>query len=228
MKRSEINAVIKEMEAFFAKYNFNLPDFCKWTPEEWQSKGHEYDEIRDNKLGWDVTDYCLGNFSKDGLGLVTIRNGNQHNNKYSKVYAEKAMYMRSGQHSLLHFHWTKTEDIINRAGGTFIIHMYEADRETEEVSDRDVLIHSDGREYYVPAGTGIVLLPGQSLTIMPYQYHDFDVPADSEAVLLGEVSQCNDDDTDNRFIGLAPRFPELIEDEEPYRLLCFEYPEAKD
>ena len=28
-----------------------LPPFCNFTPEEWQSKGHEYDEVRDCMLG---------------------------------------------------------------------------------------------------------------------------------------------------------------------------------
>ena len=44
------------------------------------------------------------------------------------------------------------------------------------------------------------------------------------AVLIGEVSQCNDDNTDNRFNPPAGRFPEIEEDEPPYRLLCNEYP----
>ena len=29
-----------------------------------QTKGHEYDEIRDNQLGWDVTDYGMGDYGK--------------------------------------------------------------------------------------------------------------------------------------------------------------------
>ena len=51
MKRSEINAVIKRFEKLLEEHRFELPPFCKWTPEEWQTKGHEYDEIRDNMLG---------------------------------------------------------------------------------------------------------------------------------------------------------------------------------
>jgi len=47
------------------------------------------------------------------------------------------------------------------------------------------------------------------------------------AVLLGEVSQCNDDNTDNRFNPPVGRFPTIEEDEPPYRLLCNEYPRAK-
>ena len=41
--------------------------FCHWTPEEWKEKGEEYDEIRDNMLGWDITDYGQGDFDKCGF-----------------------------------------------------------------------------------------------------------------------------------------------------------------
>ena len=37
------------------------------TPEEWKTKGHEFDEIRDNMLGWDITDYGMGDFDKYGF-----------------------------------------------------------------------------------------------------------------------------------------------------------------
>ena len=74
MKRSEINKALKELEAMCAKYKCYLPPFCSFTPEEWQEKGHEYDEVRDCMLGWDITDYGLGNFDKFGFSLITIRN----------------------------------------------------------------------------------------------------------------------------------------------------------
>ena len=83
MKRSEINALIKKSEAFIASFQFALPPFCNWSPEDWKTKGHECDEIRDNMLGWDITDYGLGKFEKYGMILITIRNGNQNNPKYT-------------------------------------------------------------------------------------------------------------------------------------------------
>ena len=51
MKRSEINALIKKSEAFIASFQFALPPFCNWSPEDWKTKGHECDEILDNMLG---------------------------------------------------------------------------------------------------------------------------------------------------------------------------------
>ena len=62
MKRSKINQCIREMEALIREHGFALPPFCHWTPEEWKEKGEEYDEIRDNMLGWDITDYGQGDF----------------------------------------------------------------------------------------------------------------------------------------------------------------------
>lgn len=226
MKRSEINAVIKRFEKLLEEHRFELPPFCKWTPEEWQTKGHEYDEIRDNMLGWDVTDYGMGDFAHLGLALITIRNGNVHNPKYTKTYAEKIIMCDSGQVSPMHFHWHKMEDIINRGGNDIHFTLYNA-TEDEQLADTPVKIFSDGRCYTVPAGETVVLKPGQSLSLYPYYYHEFVIP-EGGPVLIGEVSMCNDDNTDNRFLNPLGRFPTIEEDEPPYRLLCNEYPKAAD
>lgn len=225
MKRSEINQVIKDMEKLADSIGFRLPPFCNWTVEEWGEKGKEYDEIRDNMLGWDITDYGLGNWRKVGFGLITLRNGNKKNPKDNKTYAEKLLMLKEGQHSPMHFHWTKTEDIINRGGGNLIIHVYNAD-EDEGLGNSEVLVRSDGRSYYVEAGTAVKLHPGESITLSPFQYHDFVVEEGTGDVLIGEVSMCNDDNTDNRFLENVGRFPVIEEDEKPYRLLCFEYPQS--
>ena len=228
MKRSEINAVIKKFEALLEEHRFALPPYLSFTPEEWQEKGHEYDEIRDNKLGWDVTDYGEGNFDTLGLALITIRNGNVNMaDKYPKPYAEKIIMCDSGQISPMHFHWNKMEDIINRGGNDILFTFYNANKETEEFEDTDVTLIQDGRRYTVPAGTQVALKPGESITLYPYLYHEFIIPEGGPA-LIGEVSMCNDDDTDNRFKNPLGRFPTIEEDEAPYRLLCTEYPPARD
>ena len=64
-------------------------------------------------LGWDITDFGLGDFDRAGFGLITIRNGNQHQqDKYPKPYAEKLLFMRDNMYAPMHFHWNKMEDII--------------------------------------------------------------------------------------------------------------------
>lgn len=228
MKRSQINKALKELEAMCEKHSFYLPPFCHMTPEEWENAGHEYDEVRDCMLGWDITDFGQGDFDKVGFSLITIRNGNRNMaDKYPKVYAEKILYLKEGQYAANHFHWYKTEDIINRGGGNCLIRVYRSLPDEQIDYDSPVTVHMDGREVVVPAGTQVRLRPGESIYIPQYLYHDFAVEQGTGAVLLGEVSQCNDDNTDNRFLPPVGRFPAIEEDEPPYRLLCNEYPKAK-
>ena len=52
----------QEFAAILKEYRFQLPPYLSFTPEAWQDKGHEYDEIRDNALGWDIPDYGEGRF----------------------------------------------------------------------------------------------------------------------------------------------------------------------
>ena len=180
-------------------------------------------------LGWDITDYGSGDFDHVGFSLITIRNGNRNMaDKYPKVYAEKLLYLKEGQYALNHFHWYKTEDIINRGGGNVLIRVYNSLPNEEIDYESDVLVQTDGYERYVPAGTQIRLTPGESIYVRQYMYHDFSVEPGTGPVLLGEVSQCNDDNTDNRFNPPSGRFPAIEEDEAPYRLLCNEYPAAKE
>ncbi len=227
MKRSEINALIKENEAFIKENKFALPPFCNWTPEEWAEKGHECDEIRDNMLGWDVTDYGLEDYYNKGLFLVTIRNGNQTNPKYSKPYAEKLLISDEEQLCTMHFHWKKQEDIINRGGGTMCMQLYNSTPNEDLDRENPVTVVCDGVEKTVPAGTILEFATGESCTLTPGMYHAFWSKKGTGKTLIGEVSQCNDDNTDNRFHEQMGRFPKIEEDEAPYRLLCNEYPAAK-
>lgn len=228
MKRSKINQVIKDMESLLRNQRFKIPSFGSWSVEDWKQVGHEYDEIRDNKLGWDITDFGMGKFEEIGFSLFTIRNGNMKmQEKYKKTYAEKLLMLYEGQAAALHYHVNKMEDIINRGGNDVYITVYNGAKDGA-ILQTAVEVHSDGKCEIVPAGTKILLRPGQSITITPYMYHDFQVPNTGGAVLLGEVSMCNDDENDNFFYDSSVgRFPVIEEDEIPYRLLCNEYPPAK-
>lgn len=227
MKRSEINKIIKRFEKAAKENGFNLPPFCGWTPEDWESKNHEYDEIRDNMLGWDVTDYGMGDYDNLGLALITIRNGNTKMDKYTKTYAEKLVYVEGKQVSPMHFHWEKMEDIINRGGSKAIFTLYNATKDDQMDKESDVMISRDGRNYKVKAGEPVVLAPGESISLYPYTYHEFCLEDGADYALMGEVSMCNDDNVDNKFYKPLGRFPKIEEDEAPYRLLCNEYPKAK-
>ena len=79
----------------------------------------------------------------------------------------------------------------------------------------------DGVRRTVPAGGIVRLTPGESITLMPYCYHEF--WAERGRALIGEVSLVNDDNTDNCFYGTVGRFPSIDEDEPPLHLLVNDY-----
>ena len=222
MNRSEINKIIDDAIAFAAKMNFLLPPFAHWTPKELRSKGDEYREIFDNKLGWDITDFGSGDFLRIGLTMLTIRNGNYSNPKYPKPYAEKLLIVEEGQVTPYHYHALKMEDIINRGGGTLIVKAYNSVNE-KKIADTDVLVSMDGRSYTAKAGTEIKVKPGESITLHPKVFHTFWAELGRGKILLGEVSKVNDDYTDNYFLDKVGRFPEITEDEPIRHLLYSEY-----
>lgn len=225
MKRSEINRLILEATEFFRAQNFHLPPFAYWTPGQWQDKGPECDEIRDNLLGWDLTDFGSGDFHATGLLLFTLRNGNQASPKYAKPYAEKIMIVREHQVTPMHFHWSKMEDIINRGGGDLVIELNHADPENEgEFLDTPFQVTLDGVARTFDPGEIVRLNPGASITLERHIYHRF--WAEGATTLVGEVSCVNDDSADNRFHEPIGRFPEIEEDEPAVHLLCTEYPPA--
>ncbi|MDY4976234.1 MAG: D-lyxose/D-mannose family sugar isomerase [Clostridia bacterium] len=226
MKRSELNRIMRDAVAFIDSMNVKLPPFAFWSPEEWAEKGSEYDEIRDNMLGWDVTDFGSGDFQKIGLLMFTLRNGNFHDKRYVKPYAEKLLIVEEEQITPYHFHWSKMEDIINRGGGNLMVKVYNSTKD-EDFDTTPVTIMSDGRTYQVEAGSVLRLTPGESISIQSGMYHSFWGEKGTGKILLGEVSKVNDDRIDNRFYETTGRFPAIEEDEKPLYLLGNEYPAAK-
>jgi D-lyxose ketol-isomerase len=226
MKRSEINLLLSQAREFFESHAFKLPPFCCWSPEQWRSIGSEADEIRDNELGWDVTDYGLDRFLEVGLLLFTIRNGNYRaRNTYPKGYAEKIMMVREEQLTPYHYHWNKREDIINRGGGNLVVTLYRSD-DRNGFSDEHFSVSIDGIRRAVAPDDTVILSPGESICLEPFVYHSFYGAKGTGSVMVGEVSDVNDDKADNCFSEQLGRFPEIIEDEAPLFYLCTEYPVA--
>jgi len=222
MKRSELNTIMRDAVAFVKDMKFPLPPFAFWSPEDWTTKGHDYDEIRDNMLGWDITDFGSGDYKKIGLLMFTLRNGNFNDKvKYVKPYAEKLLIVEEGQITPYHFHWSKMEDIINRGGGDLLVQVYNSDAK-EDFATTDVPLAIDGHRYTVSAGSVVRIRPGESISIQSGMYHKF--WAEGGRTLLGEVSKVNDDRVDNRFHDPVGRFPAIEEDEPALCLLGNEYP----
>ena len=222
MKRSEINNIMQDADAFIQENGFRLPPFAYWTPADWKTKGPETREIIEHQLGWDITDFGQGDFRQTGLFLFTIRNGTlrELKNGRGKVYAEKIMVVEVGQITPMHFHWAKTEDIINRGGGRLVIQLYNSTPD-EKLADTDVNISMDGVSHTVKAGGLVTLSPGESITLPTNCYHKF--WGDESRVLVGEVSVVNDDNVDNRFYESVGRFPEVEEDQPPLYYLTSDY-----
>lgn len=229
MKRSEINRLIRDAVMFTDSLQFKLPPFARWTPDQWHRQGSEADEIRLHRLGWDITDFGKGDFARCGLVLFTIRNGrpgaSEDVGAGTKTYCEKLMVVGEDQVTPMHFHWSKTEDIINRGGGTMVCEVHNATSD-DKLSDQTVRVSTDGVVRGVSAGTRIEFGPGESITLPPRLYHAFWARKGTGRVLAGEVSTVNDDETDNRFLEPLGRFPAIDEDEPPQFLLCNEYPPA--
>ena len=223
MKRSEINRLIREANDFFARHQFLLPPFAGWQASQWRQVGAKANEIRRAGLGWDITDFGSGEFYKKGLTLFTIRNGVPGDPK-SKTYCEKLMMVREEQVTPLHFHFAKTEDIINRGGGKLALRFFWADAGEGLDKSKPIELSIDGVVRKVTPGETVVLEPGESVTIPRMLYHDFWAVSGHGPVMAGEVSSVNDDKTDNRFLEAPGRFPKIEEDEAPAFLLCGEYP----
>jgi D-lyxose ketol-isomerase len=220
MKRSEVNSIISHAKNFFSLNHFLLPEWAFWPPTAWQGMYERCSEIVENKLGWDITDFGSGDFSKKGLALFTIRNGNWIKN--DKPYCEKIMVSLEGQVTPMHFHWKKTEDIINRGGGNLVMELYGSNPDSMP-DEGNIHVSIDGLLTEVKAGEKVILRPGQSICLKPGLYHRFYGEEGNGTVLIGEVSMVNDDSADNKFYDPVGRFPEIVEDEEPIHLLVNDY-----
>jgi D-lyxose ketol-isomerase len=209
-----MNRLINDSIHFIDQMGHKVPNWVQWTVSDWKGKKEDTREIIDNYLGWDLTEFGSGDFSRCGLIMLTLRNGNmKHPEKYIKKYAEKILIVQENQLTPTHFHWSKMEDIINRGGGNLVIHAWKS-TETETLSNEDVTLSVDGIVRRMKAGDAFVLKAGESVFFEPGVYHKFYGEPGKGKVFVGEISTVNDDTCDNRFLENLPRFP-VIEEDEP-------------
>ncbi|MEM1389086.1 MAG: D-lyxose/D-mannose family sugar isomerase [Pseudomonadota bacterium] len=224
MKRSEVNAVIEDADAFIGSFGFRMPPFAYWSPEEMQRQvAGPAAQVRDHDLGWDITDYGQGNFDKMGLFLFTVRNGTNANLAGGRgmLYAEKIMISGEAQYSPMHRHNLKTEDIINRGGGTLVLELFKATADGGIDETASFMVRTDGVERRFGPGDHLKLAPGESVTLTTDIWHAF--WGEGGRVLIGEVSNVNDDRTDNVFREEIGRFSQIDEDVAPKHLLVSDY-----
>ena len=75
MKRSEINQLITEGVVLFRKMGISLPPQAHWNLETWYEHRNLAEEMRKRSIGWDLTDFGSGDFSKIGMFNYTVSNG---------------------------------------------------------------------------------------------------------------------------------------------------------
>lgn len=179
MKRSEINQLIVSARSCFEQHGWTLPP----------------------RPRWDVTDFGLGDWTRNCLVLVNLA---EH-----EEYCEKLMYARQGMVTPAHCHCKKKEDIISR-WGTLRVQVWPGHPEEKVHGAFDVLINNEWQS--VPSGVEIDLKAGERITLTPNVYHTFR-PVTEECI-IGEVSTANDDAHDNFFTDPnVGRFPHVEEDE---------------
>jgi D-lyxose ketol-isomerase len=223
MKRSRINAIMAEADAVIRRHGFTLPPFARWTPAEFVANRDRASAITGARLGWDITDFGQGRFDSMGLFLFTLRNGRLSDLRRGggMVYAEKLLISKQDQWTPMHTHVVKAEDIINRGGATLAVKLYGSDAEGRFDNSRGGTVFCDGIARDFAPGEVLLLEPGESVTLMPGDWHAF--WGEGGDVLIGEVSTVNDDVTDNIFQAPIGRFPDIDEDEAPTHLLVSDY-----
>ncbi len=135
MKRSEINALIRDAATCFSAGGWTLPPNPRW----------------------DVTDFGLGKWRDIGLVLVNLAEQSE--------YCEKLMYAKRGMRTPAHCHRQKKEDIIARWGALAVQVWAEhpaaaGDRALElDVNGQRQSIRS-GEIVLLAAGSRVTLNPG--------------------------------------------------------------------
>jgi len=211
MKRSAINQLQRDALALFAEYRFSLPLFARWGEAEWRAHPAAAAYCHAHQMGWDLTDFGSGRFEDRGLTIFCVRNGLQAVPD-EKPYAEKLLVVGENQETPFHRHRIKMEDIIVRGGGNLMMELRNMS-EDGGLDDTPVNLMVDGIEHRLGAGEPFRLMPGQSATMTRNLWHRFYGEPGHGAVFVGEVSQVNDDLTDNYFAEKVGRFAEIEEDE---------------
>jgi hypothetical protein len=222
MKRSQVNALLREAEGLFAQAGLTLPAWASWSPADWAAHPEAAAYCRRRQMGWDVTDFGSGDFSRKGLILICLRNGLVGHDE-ERSYAEKLLVLREGQEAPYHFHRYKMEDIICRAGGFLQVQVCDTDERGAPL-ETPVTVRLDAESRKVAAREAIVVRHGQSITLPPGQAHRLTAAPGHGTAVLGEVSRTNDDLTDNFFFEPTDRLAAVEEDEPALHPLWSELP----
>jgi len=187
-----------------------------FADKEWRRNPEAAGYCLKHQMGWDITDFGSGDFPRRGLVIFCVRNGVQ-GVAGEKLYAEKLLIVREDQETPFHLHRIKMEDIINRGGGNLILELHNL--EDGGLGRTHVMVMVDGTRRTLAAGEPLTLKPGESVTLTRNLWHRFYGEVGKGTVFVGEVSQVNDDLTDNYFFEKIGRFAGIDEDEAKFHPL---------
>jgi D-lyxose ketol-isomerase len=221
MRRSQIETIIRESQEIMARYGQILPPYAGWSPAQWHAKAEETRAMRSRFLGWNVVEFAEGDFARSGIVVFTTRMGDHGDlaRGRGKLYGEKIIVCRDGQRVPHHYHRVKTEDFVNRGGGTLVIDLIRVD-EAGLALDQPFDLDRDGEVVRVPGRSTLRLAPGEGITLDPFIAHAFS--AENGDIVCGELSLANDDATDNYFLAPVPAQP-IIEDVPVRHLVVADY-----
>ncbi|CAN5398059.1 D-lyxose/D-mannose family sugar isomerase [soil metagenome] len=143
MKRSGINALVREATAVFKEGGWILPPSPRW----------------------DVTDFGLAQPDRYGLVLVNLAE--------EAEYCEKLMYARKGMATPDHAHARKKEDIIVRRGAMRIRLGLGPGPSPVALPGPRVPYKLNGVARDARPGTELTLKAGERITLLPGVYHEF-------------------------------------------------------
>jgi D-lyxose ketol-isomerase len=226
LKRSNLTSLIADAKALAASYHRVLPSWSNWGIADYVAKPDVARYVKNRQMGWDVTDFGGSNFDERGLLLFCLRNGIQ-GNPTEKPYAEKMLVVGEMQETPFHLHHVKLEDIINCGGGNLMIEFLYKESETSS-PDRPITVKADGETVVLAPREPLRLHPGQSVTVERGIYHRFYAEAGAGPCLGWEVSQVNDDFTDNYFLEDGGRFSSVEEDAPIVHPLWHEVPVGEE
>jgi D-lyxose ketol-isomerase len=210
LQRSSLNLWIEQAKGLSSSYHRALPEWASWKIKDYQNNQEVAAFVRARQMGWDITDFGSGDFENQGLTLFCLRNGIQ-GNPHERPYAEKMLIVGEMQETPFHYHKIKLEDIINCGGGNLMIEFLNTEDGLSPTSD-PINVIADGQRMTLNPREPLRLRAGQSVTVERGVYHRFYAEAGTGPSLAWEVSQVNDDFTDNYFLSAGTRFSAIDED----------------
>lgn len=223
MKRSEIDAAIERAIGNAKKHGVALPKWADWHPLQFDTNA---DGIRQQKLGWKVVDFGVGDFQSCGLVIfalcspivdesgapvTTTQNLGGHDYPVTG-FSRKYLFVQAGQTEPHHFHRQKArKEVTVVAGASVRFELAWADGDTA-LSDKDVDVQVDGIWHHLPAGGSIVVAAGETITLPGELSHIISVPEGGGDTIMVETSTANNDSNDNIFPFMTPTSVPVVED----------------